>query len=305
MPELPEVETVRRSLLPYLPGRVIDEVEVRSSLCSQAAVGGMLVLVHPTPSEFTQRLRGQTFDSLGRHGKLLNFRLTGPRAQHLLIHLGMTGQLTYRDPGRIDQPFQRHPKTGLQRSVQHPVDQHTHISFRFSDGTEMHYRDIRKFGKWRLYHEGDPALDAEFAKLGPDPLTPAFTLKGFGAALKGTGRAIKAVLLDQGVVAGVGNIYADEALHRAGIRPLSTSSALSRSRVQVLYEAVREVLELGLRNGGTSLSDYVDGEGRAGTNQEQLRAYGREHEPCCHCNTPMVRILVTQRSTTYCPKCQK
>ena len=302
MPELPEVETVRRTLLPYLPGRVIEEVEVRPSLRSQAVKSGLLVLLHPSPEEFAGRLRGQPFEALERHGKLLDFRLPD---QHLLIHLGMTGQLTFRDPARADEPFNRHPKTGLERSLQHPVDQHTHISFRFTDGTHLHYRDIRKFGKWRLYRHGDPALAQEFAKLGPDPLTPTFTLNDFGARLKATQRAIKATLLDQAVVAGVGNIYADEALHRAGIHPLAHAQRLSRKSVAALFEAVRHVLELGLSNRGTSLSDYVDGEGRSGTNQEALRAYGRGGEPCLACGTTMLRIVVAQRTTTFCPKCQK
>lgn len=302
MPELPEVETVRRSLEPYLPGRRIETVEVRPSLTSTAVKSGMLVLGHPGPVEFARLLTGQRFEKLERHGKQLHFRLPG---QSLLIHLGMTGQLTFRDPHREDQPFRRHATTGLQRTIQHPVDQHTHISLNFDDGTALHYRDIRKFGKWRLYPSDHPILLGEFAKLGPDPLTQAYTLGAFARELKGTQRAIKAVLLDQGVVAGVGNIYADEALFRAGIRPLTPAHRLGKARVKALYEAIREVLELGLKNGGTSLSDYVDGEGRPGTNQEQLQAYGRGGEPCLRCGRPLSRITVAQRTTTYCPHCQR
>jgi formamidopyrimidine-DNA glycosylase len=302
MPELPEVETVRRSLEPHILGRAIREVIVRPSLRSSAVKGGLLVLTNPSAGEFVSRLQGCAFAQLDRHGKQLVFRTGG---QSLFIHLGMTGQLTFRDPRRADQAFVRHPKTGLERSLQHPVDEHTHISFLFEDGTEMHYRDIRKFGKFRLYYDGQPEVARELAKLGPDPLTPSFTVKHLAAELKATSRAIKSVLLDQEVVAGVGNIYADEALHRARIWPLTPADRLGPAKLRALHESVREVLLAGLAHGGTSLSDYVDGEGRAGTHQEQLRAYGREGLPCFNCQTAMVRIVVAQRATTFCPRCQQ
>ena len=287
MPELPEVETVRRSLEPHILGRMIRGVEVRPSLLSNAVKSGMLVLCYPGPEEFTARLRGQRFEKLERHGKQLSFRLPD---QCLQIHLGMTGQLTFCDPS-----------CGLGSKF----DQHTHISFEFCDGTHMHYRDVRKFGKFRLFPADHPQLLTELARLGPDPLTPSFTGADFAQALRRTQRAVKAVLLDQAVVAGVGNIYADEALHLAGILPSTPAHQLGATRVSALFGAVREVLELALRHGGTTFSNYMDGEGRPGTNQEQLRAYGREGLPCLHCGTAMRRIMLAQRSTTYCPDCQR
>lgn len=292
MPELPEVETVRRSLLPYLPGRVVEEVVVRHPK----------VLVYPDPQRFVEQLRGARFEQLDRHGKLLILRLP-PLV--LTVHLGMTGQLTFRHTEREDQPFSRHPHTGLQRTLQHEVDHHTHISLLFGDGCAVHYRDIRKFGKWRLFHQEDQRLPLELSRLGPDPLTAAWQLESFGRAVKASNRSIKAIILDQGVAAGVGNIYADEALFLAGIRPAVRGSRLSAARIKKLFQAVPAVLEKGLTNGGTSFSDYVDADGRKGSNQEQLMVYGRYGAACFQCGKPLLRSQIAQRTSTWCAVCQR
>jgi len=292
MPELPEVETVRRSLLPYLPGRVVDQALVRHPK----------VLIHPGPEAFVQHLKGARFEALDRHGKLLIFRMS---CGVLLVHLGMTGQLTFRDPVREDRPFERHPHTGLQRTLQHPVDGHTHISLIFADGCAVHYRDIRKFGKWRLYLPGEPGLQSHLSRLGPDPLTETWNLKEFARQVRGSQRPIKAILLDQAVVAGVGNIYADEALFSAGIRPSVRGHRLSERRLRCLFEAIPQVLRQGLAYGGTSISDYVDADGRQGQNQEQLQVYGRYGEPCRLCQSPLQRSTVAQRTSSWCKVCQR
>lgn len=292
MPELPEVESVRVSLLPYLPGRVIESVHVHHPK----------VLVYPEATEFAARLTGLRFESLNRTGKLLIFRLP---PEVLLVHLGMTGQLTFRDPSRADQPFVRHPLTGLQRTGQHPPDPHTHISLGFADGCAVHYRDVRKFGKWRLLREDDGRLPLELGRLGPDPLTLDWQEERFVAAVKRTQRPVKAVLLDQSLAAGVGNIYADEALFLAGIRPEVRGARLSATRIRKLFRAIPEVLQKGLRNGGTSFSDYVNADGEKGSNQETLLAYGRYDQPCLICGTTLRRTTVAQRTSTWCPRCQK
>lgn len=292
MPELPEVETVRRSLLPYLPGRVVEEVVVRHPK----------VLVYPDPESFGEQLRGARFEQLDRHGKLLILRLP-PLV--LTVHLGMTGQLTFRHPQRADQPFRRHPTTGLQRTLQHEVDQHTHISLLFGDGCAVHYRDVRKFGKWRLFHQDDQRWPQELGKLGPDPLTPGWSYAAFERAVKNSSRPIKAILLDQSVAAGVGNIYADEALFLAAIRPSVRGTRLSAARIKKLFEAVPAVLEKGLANGGTSFSDYVDADGKKGSNQEQLLVYGRYGEACFQCGKALSRSQVAQRTSTWCAVCQR
>lgn len=292
MPELPEVESVRRSLLPYLPGRVVEEAQVHHSK----------VLVFPAPQEFVESLRGARFDRLERRGKLLIFQLP---PWVLLVHLGMTGQITFRDPSRADTPFERHPHTGLQRTLQHPVDQHTHISLHFADGCALLYRDIRKFGKWRLIREDNPRLQAELSRVGTDPLTEDWKLDPFFQAVTRSDRAVKAIILDQQVSAGVGNIYADEALFLAGIRPEARGRSLSKKQVKKLFEAIPKVLRKGLEYGGTSFSDYVDADGKKGSNQEQLLVYGRYGQPCYQCQQTLLRTTVAQRTSTWCKVCQK
>lgn len=285
MPELPEVETVRRSLLPYLPGARVQQVIVRHPK----------VVLTPLP------LEGDRFSQLDRHGKLLMLGLESGRT--LLVHLGMTGQLTYRDPQREDRPFQRHPTTGLQRTLQHEVDAHTHVSLELDGGGALHYRDIRKFGKLRLADSAQRL--AQLARMGPDPLTDAWQWERFLVQVKKTHRPIKAVLLDQAVAAGVGNIYADEALFLAGIRPSSRAHRLSAARLKKLFEAVPQVLQQGIHYGGTTLSDYLDAEGNPGSNQEQLWAYGRYGQPCRRCGTTVEKSTVAQRTSSWCPRCQR
>lgn len=291
MPELPEVETVRASLLPHLPGRRVDRLVVRDPY----------VIKHPGADELTRRLRGQTFQRLERTGKMLLFFLDD---EVLFVHLGMTGQLTFRDPRRADTEFIRHQHTGLQRTLQHPVDKHTHLSLEFPDGTALHYRDIRKFGRWRLFKSGEYALTPEFRRLGVDPLTEKFTLDYLADGLKDSKRPIKARLLDQSFIAGLGNIYVDEALFRAGVRPGRGSHRLNRKQIGRLYLAIREVLLKGIENGGTTLRDFLDGQGYQGSNQERLLVYGRYGEACPGCGEILRRSTVGGRTSSWCAKCQ-
>lgn len=292
MPELPEVETIRRGLEAAVPGRRIRRVEVR---CDR-------VLLKPDAATFARELTGQAFGPPKRHGKFLIL----PLDRHtLLVHLGMTGQITVRDPELEDQPFERQAITGLQRTTQHPVDGHTHIVLDLEDGRQLMYRDIRKFGKWRLYRPEELEQVPELTRLGPDPFTPAYRLEEFRASLKRTRRAVKAALLDQGLVAGVGNIYADEALFLAGIRPSRRGVTLTRAEMTKLFGTVKHVLELGIQNRGTTLADYRDASGQSGSNQTSLQAYGRYGEACYRCGGELRRATVGQRTTTWCPRCQK
>lgn len=292
MPELPEVETVRRSLEPFVPGRKIVQVTVRDSL----------VIKRPDPGQYPELLSGQRFTRLDRRGKYLVMHL---ERHGLLVHLGMTGQLTFRDPQRPDTAFIRQPYTGLQRALQHPVDAHTHISLEFEDGTALHYRDVRKFGKWRLYPLESLDQSSELTALGPDPITGDFQLEPFVARLRKTSRAVKAALLDQSTVAGLGNIYVDEALFRAGIRPRKAARRLTGRELERLFKAIPEVLQAGIEAGGTTLRDFVDGTGSAGTNQERLLVYGRHGQPCTVCGGTLKRATVAQRTTSWCPVCQR
>lgn len=292
MPELPEVETIRRGLEQSVPGRRISRVEVR---CDR-------VLLKPDAATFARLLTGQAFARPERHGKFLILPL---ERNTLLVHLGMTGQVTVRDPMKPDEPFERQPVTGLQRTSQHAIDAHTHIVLDFDDGLQLMYRDIRKFGKWRLYRPEELPTAPELSRLGPDPLTSAYRLEDFREQLKRTRRAVKAALLDQGLVAGVGNIYADEALFRARIRPSRRGETLTRAEIGRLFEAVKHVLELGIQNRGTTFSNYRDARGASGSNQNSLQAYGRYGESCYVCGAELQRSTVAQRTTTWCRNCQR
>lgn len=290
MPELPEVETVRRSLLDHVPGQRIRAVEVRDPY----------VLRGQSPMEFG-RLEGQTFQALERHGKLLFFPL---QEGSLIVHLGMTGQLTIRLPSRPDQSFVRHHKTGLERTLQHPPDKHTHITLWLESGAALHYRDIRKFGRVFTIPEAERAEVVTRFGLGVDPLSADYSRAYLARRLVARRSPIKAALLDQSVLAGLGNIYVDEALFLAGIRPGRGAYRVRGKSLNRLAEAIPQVLQKGIEAGGTTLRDFVSGTGQAGYNQEGLVAYGRYGEPCLVCGQTLRRGLFAGRTTTWCANCQ-
>lgn len=293
MPELPEVETIRRGLERHLPGKRIHRVEVREPK----------LVVRPHWESFVIELAGQTFRQLRRTGKMLILELDSVT---LLVHLGMTGQLTFRDPSRPDdERFRIQPITGLQEARQHAPDQHTHLLLHLVGGTSLCYRDIRKFGKWRLYSREEASSCPELAALGPDPLTSAYNLDGFAESLRRTTRHVKAVLLDQAVVAGLGNIYVDEALHRCGLRPTRRANKLNGREVFRLFETIPQVLREALEHRGTTFSDYRDAEGQRGDNASRLQVYGRHGEPCPGCGDPLRRSTVAGRTSSWCARCQK
>jgi formamidopyrimidine-DNA glycosylase len=259
MPELPEVETVVRSLAPHLPGRKILSAEFRSK--------------HVTPGNrkaLAARLSGRTIQSVKRRGKFIVITLD---EGIFSVHLGMTGKLL----------------------LDAPIGTHAYGIFSLDDGVLV-YDDPRQFGSI----EWNPALED---KLGPEPLEIA--AEEFIARLKRRSTRMKALLLDQSFVAGIGNIYADEILYAAGVHPLAIASRLSKPRASAIYQAMREILQLAIQHRGSSISDYVDAEGRRGGFQLLHNAYGREGEPCMRCFAPIRKILVAQRGTHYCAKCQK
>ena len=292
MPELPEVETIRRGLADLIRNKTIECVEVR---CNR-------IILRPQAHQLPKALQQQTIREIKRRGKFL---LLETDDYKLLIHLGMSGQLTYWDKAKKDDnTFFVHPLTGLQKARQHPVDKHTHVSLHFEDGNSLHYRDIRQFGKWRLYRHEEFLQAKEFWRLGLEPFTRDYAWKKF---LDGFGRRklrIKSLLLNQAFVAGVGNIYADEALFEAGLHPERLVTSLSFKEKKKLFQAIPKVLKRGLKYGGTSFQDYFNAEGKAGTNQERLKVYGRTGEKCRRCRTPIQRITFSQRSSHFCPKCQ-
>lgn len=292
MPELPEVETIRRGLADRIRNKTIERVEVR---CNR-------IILRPRAFQLPKALQQQTIREIGRRGKFL---LLETDEYKLLIHLGMSGQLTYWDKAhQDDNRFFVHPLTGLQRARQHAVDKHTHVSFYFTDGNALHYRDIRQFGKWRLYRHEDFHKAKEFWQLGLEPFTRDYDWKKFLGGFERRKLRIKSLLLNQAFVAGVGNIYADEALFEAGLHPERLVTSLSLAEKKKLFQAIPKVLKRGLKYGGTSFQAYLNAEGNAGTNQERLKAYGRTNEKCRRCRTPIQRITVSQRSSHFCPNCQ-
>lgn len=273
MPELPEVETVRRSLLPRVVGRRIEAVTIREPR-----------LRRPIQTDFAARVVGQRIDGIERRAKYLLFHLSG--GDCVLAHLGMSGALLVRAATAVLEP-------------------HDHVRMRLSDGAELVLNDPRRFG---LLKVGDAAGVHEWPELkilGPDPLDPVLTAEQLGALLRGSKRAIKSLLIDQTALGGVGNIYANEALFRAGIRPTRRAGRLRRAEVTKLLEGLRAVLREAVDFGGSSISDYRDGDGRSGYFQLHLRVYDRDGEPCPACATPIRRVVQTGRSSFYCARCQR
>ena len=274
MPELPEVETVARDLRRAgLEGRRIVKV----------SVGWPKSAVVIPSGDFARALAGATIRRIWRRAKYLVFDLADGRT--LLVHLRMTGRFD------LARDFRRR-------------NAHEHVVLLLDNGISVHFEDPRKFGRWKLTAAPGRYLDA----LGPEPLDPAFTAAAFAKRLRPHRRRIKPLLLDQSVVAGVGNIYADEALWAAGIHPARGAATLSRAEVGRLYRAVRQVLRRGIKNQGTSLgmasTNFYSTGGRRGRNQDALRVFRRADEPCPRCGTTIQRLVVAQRGTHICPHCQ-
>lgn len=299
MPELPEVETIRRALAEPLAGRRIAAAELRLP---------RLLLDFPSADparDFAERLRGQVVRAVIRRGKYLVLELS---KDALIVHLGMTGQLTAAPPDATENPRFLRTVTGMQKPEGvHPVDKHTHLILTLDRGGRLLFRDPRTFGKLALVPgAGNGAWTAHprLRKLGPEPLEmkPSTVLARFPAD---SIRPVKALLLDQEFLAGVGNIYADEALFRAGIRPQRKVSTLAAAERLALLKAVKDVLRKGIKYQGTTFSDYRKPDGGKGDNYERLLVYGRGGLPCRTCGTVLRKTVVAQRGTVFCPNCQK
>jgi formamidopyrimidine-DNA glycosylase len=278
VPELPEVETIRRVLQDVLPQRLIRRVELHQP----DMLDGL------QPDEFCSQLKGRRMLAVDRRGKFLLIRLDRGA---LLAHLGMTGQIFFcRNQKCI-------PSAGSDLR-----DRHTHLILGLSGGAHLYFRDSRRFGRYGLLGREEEARLS--ARLGPEPLGPRFTSLHLAEILRGRRAAIKALLMDQRVVAGMGNIYADESLFRAGIDPRTPAGRLSQKRIVKLHRALRRVLREGIHHGGTTLSDYLDPRHVQGSFQLKLRVYGRNGEQCTRCRTPIRKLRVAQRGTHWCPRCQ-
>lgn len=272
MPELPEVETVRRTVLPAVGGKI-------SSLWTS---GMGLHMARKPPAAKLKGLIGTKITAVRRHGKYLLIDTTGPSS--ILVHLGMTGRLRL------------HAKAD-------PRAPHTHVVFGLGP-RELRFSDPRRFGQVDIVTRGGEDGHAGLALLGPDALDTAIDVAALLAKAKTKTTTLKSFVLDQRVIAGVGNIYASEALWRAKLPPTQRTNQLTAPAAKRLAAAIREVLERALDNGGTTLSDFVDADGYAGENADYLWVYGRADQPCPRCGTPIERSVIQGRATFACPKCQ-
>jgi formamidopyrimidine-DNA glycosylase len=292
MPELPEVETIVRMLAPRAEGRRIRAAELRLPR----------MLLGMPPAAFPAALAGRRIERVLRRGKYIVFELDGCA---LIIHLGMTGQLTFSPAGSRETDGFVRTLTGLERPKGvHPVDKHTHLILHLDGGERVLFRDPRTFGKIFLAPGRAWPEHPRLKILGAEPLD--LKVKPFlaGAFPASSARPVKALLLDQSFLAGVGNIYADEALFRSGIHPRAKVRDLSEAQRAALLRAVKDVLRKGIRNQGTSFSDYRKPDGTAGDNYERLQVYGRGGLPCRRCGSPLSKSVVAQRGTVHCPACQ-
>ena len=274
MPELPEVETVRRQLEPALVGRTIEDAEVLDQRWSRPEA----------PATVEQALRGQRIEAVERRGKYLIVRLGEARA--LVMHLRMTGNLLL------------HPADS------YPEERHLRVRFALDDGSQLWFTDARRFGHGVVL--ANEALDGYFAtRLGVEPLSDALTPEFLLELAANRKAPLKSFLLNQTGVAGIGNIYADEALFRAHLHPLSPAGSIRLEHAEDLVEGIVAALELGLVNGGSSIDDYRDSRGERGSMQDEFLVHVREGEPCVRCGETIRRVVVSGRSTYFCPGCQK
>lgn len=278
MPELPEVESVRRQLVPVLTGRRVDDVWWDASPHARFHA--------------VEELVGRRIRQVDRRGKFLLCPLDGPgAARELILHLGMTGSLRWQPAASAD--------TDVDAGLTH-VRARLHLD----DGSVVRFRDPRRFGRLSVVAAGDYAeVVPTLARLGPEPLSPEFDVATFAAGLATTRAPVKARLLDQRLVAGVGNIYADESLWRARIHP--ASRRVGAGRAAALHASIVEVLAAAVDREGTTFRDYEMVNGQSGRYATQLDVYGKQGLPCRRCRTPLRRVIVAQRGTTYCPRCQR
>lgn len=280
MPELPEVETIARGLDADLAGAEVRAVAVLDARVAPSGEGAV------PKAELPAMLEGARVLRAWRRAKVLVLDLARPEngLLHLCFHLRMTGRLTVEQPGAA-------PRA------------HTRVVFDLADGRRLFFGDVRRFGSCRALRPRDLPRWKFWAALGPEPLelSPA----AFADLFAGRRAQMKSLLLDQHVIAGIGNIYADESLFRAGIAPRARADSVSRERLEGLHAALAEVLREAIAANGSSISDYVDSHGDAGAFQNDFRVYGRAGELCRVCQTPLVRSTVAGRTTVWCPRCQR
>lgn len=277
LPELPEVENVKRGLNEFIVGETVRTVEVRWPR----------IIESPTANQFSKRLQGQTFERVSRRGKFLLFYLTN---DVLISHLRMEGKYQLIEPDEKGQL----PRRG----------KHTHVIFHLESGKKLCYLDVRKFGRMSLVAKGQEFDHKSLVKLGPEPTVADFDLTAMQEFLTRRTKAIKGVLLDQQIVVGVGNIYADEILFEAKVHPATPANRLTDSEEIRLHQAIIAILDAAIDKGGTTIRSYENAFGDIGTFQNQLEVYGKDGEACVNCGTEIKKIKIAGRGTHYCPVCQ-
>lgn len=274
MPEMPEVEMVRRTLAAKVTGRTIKEV----------AVWLPRLIKWPAPEEFQALITGLVIQQVERRGKYLLLSLSDDWV--MVVHLRMTGRLQYTAAGVEQDRFAR-------------------ILFQLDNGDALVYADTRTLGTLYVMKRAELWRISGLAELGPEPLSAEFSLSYFQSVLQKRQGSIKGILLNQAIIGGLGNIYVDESLAAAAIHPLRKASSLSEDELAALYTAINQAIQAGIDHGGTTLRDYRDGEGKRGEHQHYLKVYGRKGQACLTCGTPIVWTTVAGRGTHYCPVCQK
>jgi formamidopyrimidine-DNA glycosylase len=277
MPELPEVESLRRILTRSAVGRTIVGARI-----------GKLPLRRRVVPDFGAMIAGRTIERISRRAKYLLIELTGDSI--ILAHLGMSGSITHRHGGFDARQFDA---------------KHDHLEFALDDATRLVYNDPRRFGMVRLISRADLGVIAELKGIGPEPLGPDFNADYLAEQARGKKIAIKNLIMDQRIVAGVGNIYASEILFHAGVRPTRRAGRVKRTEIDLIVEFTPKVLRAAIGSGGTTFRSYRDSRGRPGAFSKRLMVYGRENEPCYICGTPIRNVVVGQRASFYCPKCQR
>lgn len=274
MPELPEVETIKNTLKQFVLNKEIENVTV---------YWPNIIKKPDDIEEFKYILVGQTIHDITRKGKFLQFQLDD---YVLLSHLRMEGKYTVHDQSD-------------------PLDKHTHVVFTFTNGEELRYNDVRKFGTMHVFNKGEEQFQKPLNQLGPDPFEKEFTFSYFHTKLKKTSRVIKAVLLDQTVVAGLGNIYVDETLFKAGVHPLKKSNNLTKQEIKNIMKYAISTLHDAVKQGGTTIRSYVASNGEMGMFQQELFVYGQENEACKSCGDIIIKMKIVGRGTHLCITCQK
>lgn len=288
MPELPEVETIRRGLSRALPGKKLIDFESDWPKAHNRSV-----------AVYRRRLKGAKIKSVDRRGRLLIFNLD--RDARIMVHLKMTGQLVYRNHGHC--LIGGHP---IEQSCAELPNKFTHAIFSFSDGSKLFFNDVRKFGWVRLYGQSELGQALRKMKLGPEPLGPEFTLQYFQTQMKGRPRSkVKAFIMDNKVVVGVGNIYSDEVLFFSRVRPNRLVGSLNEGEIKKLHDGIRLILTAATAAQGTTFSNYVNSNGEAGAYTKKLKVYGRYGKKCLKCGREVRRLKIGGRTSSYCPECQK